>query len=92
MAIGMYFKPQSFSKENYDEAIRRLEQAGAGAPPGRTHHFAFIGPEGGVEVFDVWENQESFEAFGETLVPIMGELGSDPGEPYVAEIHNVVIG
>ncbi len=58
----------------------------------RTYHFAFTGPEGGIEVFDVWDSQESFEKFGETLVPIMTELGADPGEPYVAEIHNVILG
>ena len=40
----------------------------------------------------MWESQESFEKFGETLVPIMAELGSDPGEPQVAEIHNVILG
>jgi hypothetical protein len=92
MAVGLYFKPQSFSRERYDETIERLQQAGAGAPAGRTHHFAFVGPDGGIEVFDVWESQQAFEAFGETLVPIMTELGSDPGEPYVAEIHNVILG
>jgi hypothetical protein len=91
MAFGMYFKPDGFTKENYDQAIQRLEQAGAGSPPGRTHHFAFVGPEGGIEVFDVWESQESFQRFGETLVPIMNELGADPGQPYVAEIHNTII-
>lgn len=36
--------------------------------------------------------QESFQSFGETLVPIMSELGADPGEPQVAEIHNVILG
>jgi hypothetical protein len=92
MAIGMYFQPQSFTKDRYDEAIRRLEQAGAGSPPGRTYHFAFTGEGGGIEVFDVWESREAFEKFGETLVPILAELGADPGEPTVAEIHNVIVG
>jgi hypothetical protein len=92
MAFGFYFQPQSFSKERYEETLRRLEQAGAGSPPGRTHHFAFTGQGGGIEVFDVWESQESFEKFGETLVPIMNELGADPGEPQVAEIQNIILG
>jgi len=25
-------------------------------------------------------------------MPIMAELGTDPGEPRVAEIHNIIIG
>jgi hypothetical protein len=43
-------------------------------------------------VFDVWESQQSFEAFGETLVPIMRELGSDPGQPQVSPVHNIIKG
>jgi len=92
MALGFYFQPQSFSKERYDEVLQRLERAGAGSPPGRSYHFAFTGRDGGIEVFDVWDSQESFEQFGETLVPIMNELGADPGEPQVAEIHNIILG
>jgi hypothetical protein len=91
MALGIYFPAPSFTKEQYDEVSRRLEAAGAGSPPGRSYHCAFSGGVG-VHVFDVWDSQEAFEKFGETLVPIMGELGADPGEPQVAEIHNVIVG
>jgi hypothetical protein len=44
------------------------------------------------QVFDVWESQEAFEAFGTTLLPIMAELGADPGQPMVARVHNVIAG
>jgi hypothetical protein len=91
MALSFYFPSKSFSAEQYDDAISRLEAAGAGSPPGRSYHCAFsAGPN--VHVFDVWDSQEAFEKFGETLMPILGELGADPGEPMVAEIHNVIIG
>jgi hypothetical protein len=91
MAIGIYFASKSFSKEQYDEGLRRLEAAGAGSPPGRSYHGAFAG-EGGLNVFDVWDSQAAFDKFGETLMPIMAELGADPGEPAVVEIHNVIVG
>jgi hypothetical protein len=91
MALGIYFAPQSFGREQYDEVLRRLDAAGAGAPAGRSYHCAFSG-NGGLHVFDVWDSQESFDKFGETLIPIMSELGADPGEPQVAEIYNVIIG
>ena len=91
MALGFYFASESFSAEQYDEAIRRLQAAGAGSPPGRSYHCAFTG-SGGLNIFDVWDSQESFEKFGETLMPILGALGVDPGEPQVAEIHNIIIG
>jgi hypothetical protein len=40
MAVGLYFTPTGFNKDKYDEAIRQLEEAGAGAPAGRTFHVA----------------------------------------------------
>ena len=92
MALGFYFRPSGFPKETYDEGIKRLEAAGAGSPAGRKYHFAFTGEDGGIQVFDVWDSQETFEKFGETLVPIMTGLGSDPGEPAVMEIHNTIVG
>jgi hypothetical protein len=91
MALGLYFKPSSFTKERYDETIKKLEAAGAGAPAGRLHHVAFE-VDGLIQVFDVWESQESFEAFGATLVPIMTELGADPGQPQISQVHNIIKG
>ena len=91
MALGYYFAPTAFSAEQYDETLRRLDAAGAGAPAGRSYHCAFEG-EGGINVFDVWDSEESFAAFGETLMPILTELGVDPGEPHVAKVHNIVVG
>ena len=77
MALGFYFTPSGFTPELYDEVIRRLEEAGAGAPEGRSNHFA-LETNGEIQVFDVWESQQAFEAFGATLLPIMAELGADP--------------
>ncbi len=91
MALGYYFAPQSFSSEQYDETLRRLEAAGAGAPAGRSYHCAFKA-EDGLHVFDVWDSAESFDAFGQTLMPILSELGVDPGQPHVAEVYNIIIG
>jgi hypothetical protein len=91
MALGFYFSPTGFTTDRYDETIKKLEAAGAGSPEGRTHHYA-LESNGEIQVFDVWESQEAFEAFGATLVPIMSELGTDPGEPAVARIYNVIDG
>ena len=91
MPLGLYFSPSSFTKERYDDTIKRLEAAGAGAPAGRLYHFA-MEADGLIQVFDVWESQESFEAFGATLVPIMTELGADPGKPMIAPVHNIIKG
>jgi hypothetical protein len=91
MALGFYFTPTGFTPAEYDDVIVRLEAAGAGAPAGRLHHVAMV-TDGQVQVFDVWDSQESFEAFGQTLLPIMAELGADPGQPMVAPVHNIIEG
>lgn len=91
MAQGLYFNPNGFTPEKYDEAIRELAAAGAGAPEGRSYHVA-LEADGQIQVFDIWESMEAFQAFGETLLPIMSGLGVDPGQPMVAEVHNILEG
>jgi hypothetical protein len=91
MALGFYFSPSSFTPTVYDETIKKLEAAGAGAPAGRLYHFA-LEADGKIQVLDVWESQEAFEAFGPTLVPIMKELGADPGQPMVSPVRNIIKG
>jgi len=91
MAVGLYFTPSGFTADRYDEVIKRLEEAGAGAPAGRTFHVA-LESNGEIQVFDIWETQEQFEAFGATLLPILAELGTAPGQPMVARVHNVIEG
>jgi len=91
MALGFYFGHTGFTAEKYDTAIKQLEAAGEGSPKGRTLHVA-LETDGDINVFDVWESQEDFDAFGATLMPILGELNVDPGTPMVAQVHNVIRG
>jgi hypothetical protein len=91
MALGIYFVHVGFTPEKYDAAIKKLDEAGAGSPKGRLNHFA-LESDGAIQVFDVWESQEDFEAFGETLVPILMEFGVELTEPSVAHIHNSITG
>lgn len=91
MALGFYFTPNGFTPAIYDEVLTKLEAAGAGAPDGRSYHVA-LESDGQIQVFDVWESQEQFEAFGATLLPIMAALGAEPGQPMVAQVHNVIKG
>jgi hypothetical protein len=91
MALGVYFAHEGMTPEKYAQALSKLEAAGAGAPKGRTYHVA-LESEGQLQIFDIWETQADFDAFGATLVPILGELGVKLGEPMVATVHNVIKG
>ena len=90
MAIGMYFSPAALSAEKYDECIKLLKKAGAGNPAGRSYHTAF-GPKDKLMVFEVWTSQAAFDKFGKTLMPILQQLGIDPGVPTVMPVHKVIV-
>jgi hypothetical protein len=91
MALGIYFVHEGFTPELYNNAIKQLEAAGEGKPKGRTLHLA-LESGGSIQVFDIWESQEEFDAFGATLVPILTELGVTLGAPMVATVHNIIDG
>ena len=89
MAIGVYFTFTGLNAASYDECIKRLKKAGAGHPPGRSHHSAF-GPPDRLMVYDVWSSQAAFERFGKTLMPILDALGVKPDAPQLMPIHKVI--
>ncbi len=91
MAIGFFFAPASMTAKQYDDVTAGLEAAGLGKPAGRLYHSCF-GAGSKLQVFDVWESQAQFDAFGKTLMPLLQKAGVDPGQPQVAPIHNIITG
>jgi len=91
MAIGVYFHPASMNVQEYEDILRRLEQAGAGAPKGRLYHSSFGDPNQ-LMVFDVFDSRENFDAFGQVLMPILAQVGIDPGQPDIMPIHKIIKG
>jgi hypothetical protein len=91
MALGFYITGKGFTQDKYDTTLRQLEEAGAGAPNGRMSHVA-LETNGEIQVFDVWNSQADFEAFGETLLPILTAAGVEINEPMVARVHNEIKG
>ena len=89
MALGFYITGTGFTQDKYDLTLHQLEDAGAGAPDGRLSHVA-LETNGEIQVFDVWESQEAFQAFGETLMPILTAAGIELNEPVVARVHNEI--
>ena len=89
MALGFYITGTGFTQGKYDTTTGQLEDAGAGAPAGRLSHVA-LETDGEIQVFDIWESQEAFDAFGATLIPILTAAGIEINEPMVARVHNEI--
>ena len=89
--IGVYFHSESMNQQQYKDILKRLEAAGAGSPKGRLYHSCF-GEGDKLMVFDVWESQATFDAFGQTLMPILSDVGVDPGTPDIMPMVNTITG
>lgn len=89
MSIVVRFLPASLTAEQYDETVRRLEQSGDWPPDGLDYHVCF-GPDGNLRVSEIWDSPEQLRAFGERLMPVLADVGIEPGEPEVLEVHNIL--
>ena len=89
MSVLIRFAPASLTAAQYDESISKLEAAGDFPPDGLDYHVCF-GSDGNLRVSEIWDSQQQLEAFGQRLMPILSEVGIDPGTPEIVEIHNVI--
>ena len=93
MSIVVRFKPIALTAAVYDESTRQLEQAGVDPrPDGLVAHVCF-GTDGNLQVSEIWESREQFEAFGARLqqLPVLAELGIEFSEPpEILEVHKLV--
>ena len=91
MAVVIKFKHQNFSEAKYLQVIQLLENAGQGNPKGRSYHVCY-GDSNEVDILDVWESMEDFEAFGEVLIPILTSMDVALGTPDIQKIIGIIKG
>jgi hypothetical protein len=89
MSLVARFHPTGMTTEQYEGARSRLEEARVWPPDGMDYHVCF-GQDGDLRVSEIWDSREKFEAFGERLMPILSEVGIQPGEPEIHEVQNIV--
>jgi hypothetical protein len=75
MALAITFTTD-LTTAQYDEIWRLLREQDADHPVGRLSHVGFE-QDGTMRVVDVWDSMEHFEAFGQTLMPIIGKVGGN---------------
>lgn len=86
-AILVFFDARMTTAQ-YDQTVSGLEKImGANIPAGQLFHAAYKTPEG-INVIDIWESPESFQAFGGTLMPILQGAGVTPPQPAIYGLYN----
>jgi len=94
MPVVAVFQAPALTQEQYEESVvkltgkNRMESPSDWPVEGLLAHVAGQGPNG-FRVVDVWESEEAFRRFGESLMPILQEAGVE-GEPEVYETHTYV--
>jgi hypothetical protein len=89
LSVLIRFAPSALTAAQYDESVRKLEGQGDWPPDGLEYHVCF-GSDGNLRVSEIWDSREQLEAFGERLMPVLSEVGIEPGEPEILEVHNSV--
>ena len=91
MSIVVRYHPKNVTIAQYEEVLRRERDAGFTFPPdGRAYHVCF-GTDGDLQVSEIWDSPEQFQAYGELLMPILVDVGVEfSGEPEVFEAHNII--
>lgn len=86
---------QGVTREQYEQAVRRvtggkerLDSPADWPAEGLLVHAAGEGADG-FRVVDVWESEDAFHRFGETLAPILQEIGVE-SRPDVYPAHTFV--
>ena len=85
--IAVYVKPDALTVEQYNKAVEALDASGANLE-GRKHHSCF-GEDGQLMVFEIWDSQESYDAFSKFLMPILQEIGIVPSTQDIMEVVNL---
>ena len=95
MPIVAVFQLPGFTQELYEQTVvkvtggkSRVESPSDWPVEGLLVHASGQGADG-FRVVDVWESEEAFNRFGETLIPILTELGLE-GQPDIYPAHTFV--
>ena len=90
MSIVVRFTPAALTAEQYDTAVRILQDQGAFPPEGLDYHVCF-GSDGDLRVSEIWDSEEQFEAFGKLLTPVLAEVEiKAEAPPAHFEVHRIV--
>lgn len=91
MSIVARHNPTNLTSEKYEEANRRLEEAGLWPHPDGLELHVCFGSDPNLRVSEIWNSREQMDAFGERLMPVLADVGIEfDDRPEIFEVHNIV--
>ncbi|MCL7426560.1 hypothetical protein ACIHJG_26755 [Streptomyces sp. NPDC052415] len=98
MSVVIVFELPGMTQAQYEQCVERL--TGRPGPMTSTSDWPVAGivshvaapTSDGWLVVDVWESEEAFREFGETVVPILQDLGVPDAQPRIYPVLNAVTG
>jgi hypothetical protein len=92
MAIGVYYRPEGMTLEQYGQFYellgQYLQEQGLEAPEGALH-LSLFGDDGQLAGFEIWESEQAFRKFAEVLGPMLAEVGIKGANPEIVQIHRL---
>jgi hypothetical protein len=90
MSIVVRYRPDGLTAEKYDATTGKFEADGVEWPPDGLDYHVCFGTDGNLNVSEIWDSREQWEAFTQRLMPVLADAGIEfSGEPEVFEIHEI---
>jgi len=89
MSVLARFTPPSMTAEKYDKLVALLYSKGVHPADGLELEVCY-GTGDQMKVSVLFDTCEQLESFGQTIKPLFEEIGFDPGEPEVVEVHKII--
>ncbi len=87
MSIVVRHQVVDLTREQYDEVTRRMGDAW---PPAGLQLHVLFGTDGDLKVSEIWDSEQQFRSFVETLMPAIQEVGVRvAGEPQIFEVREL---
>jgi len=83
MPVAVRICPDKMTREDYDRVAADLA---ASEPEGRMYHAAYGTDE--VQMFEVWESPEHFDAHRDRLMGVLQGAGLDAGSVEIHPLHS----
>jgi hypothetical protein len=89
MSVLVRFSAPSMTAAQYDAIVARCYEEGVHPAPGLELE-VYFGSGYQMKVTELFDSKQHLDAFSARLAPILEEMGMDPGEPEVIEVHNII--